>query len=730
MSLSVGKLNKHKGESMKYRRRRHGPLPDFDSQSTALIADMPEELNAYCIKWTLRALVDLGGHKSVLHEDYCSEPHLIFSLDLGYSQDDEYEYKLVLSSLKKKHREVVNGSLPSLPQSNMVRNINWLAKEVGLNDVELEILLFCVIERQHSLLRQTMASLGEMSTDRAVTTLSVLLEIPPQQVYQALSTDSTLIRSGLICLDQNNIFDFSNKVELINGITERINGDTDNPLDIFSDNFVVAPSADLSLNDFGYLGSKVSYLAKYLKHAISKGNKGVNVLVYGVPGSGKTQLARAIAQEVGANLFEVAVEDRDGDRIVGSSRMSAYRLSQRILSKREGSLLVFDEIEDINSASRQDDSIFSGKRGNRSGHKGWMNHLLEQNAVPSIWITNNVQFLDPAHLRRFDLHLHVEIPPLSVRSGMLQSMTKELNVTNLWCDSVAANESLSPALISRAAKVAGVIYAECDSVPGSVIMDSVVGAALSVQNQAFMRPVVDTMNVTYDLDVVNSDCNLSQLIEGLRHSSAGRICLYGPPGTGKSAFAQYVAKTLDKPVVLKRASDILAPFVGETEARMATMFHEAYEKDAVLILDEADSFLRSRDGAQRNWEVSMVNEMLTQMESFQGIFFCTTNLMTQLDEASMRRFDLKANFQYLRAEQTAKMFKDVCQKLGFDSSELALKAASQLGQMTPGDFSNAVRQSRLNPIRDSVDLLERLRNEMGYKKSHDTRAIGFLANAA
>ena len=342
---------------MKYRRRRHGPLPDFDSQSTALIADMPEELNAYCIKWTLRALVDLGGHKSVLHEDYCSEPHLIFSLDLGYSQDDEYEYKLVLSSLKKKHREVVNSSLPTLPQSNMVRNINWLAKEVGLNDVELEILLFCVIERQHPLLRQTMASLGEMSTDRAVTTLSVLLEIPPQQVYQALSADSTLIRSGLICLDQNNIFDFSNKVELINGITERINGDTDNPLDIFSDNFVVAPSADLSLNDFDYLGSKVNYLAKYLKHAISKGNKGVNVLVYGVPGSGKTQLARAIAKEVDANLFEVAVEDRDGDRIGGSSRMSAYRLSQRILSKREGSLLVFDEIEDINSASRQDDSI-------------------------------------------------------------------------------------------------------------------------------------------------------------------------------------------------------------------------------------------------------------------------------------------------------------------------------------------------------------------------------------
>lgn len=715
---------------MKYRRRRGLRAPSFGENTSACLDDMPAEIQAYCQKWTLRVLVDLGGHKSVLHDDYCSEPHLIFSLDLGYSEEDDYEHKAVLAALKKKHREVVTRTLPPLPESNLVRNINWLANEVGLTEIERNILLFCVIERQHAFLRQTMAALGEMSTERAVTTLSVLLDISPQEVYKALSFESTLIRSGLICVDQNNIFDFCNKIGLINGITERINAEPENPFDIFSDNFVVAPPPELTLANFDYLGPKVSYLAKYLKHVIESSDRGVNVLLYGVPGGGKTQLARTLAMEIKANLFEVAVEDRDGGRIGGANRMSAYRLSQRILSKRKGSLLVFDEIEDINSANRNEDLGFSLKGGNRGGQKGWMNQLLEQNTVPAIWITNNIRFLDPAHLRRFDLHVNVEIPPLSVRSSMLQDVTKELNVTAGWCDSVAANESLSPALIARAAKVAGVIYSESRDISAEKIMDTVVGAALSVQNQAFSRSSTQGMSVSYDLSVVNSDCDLHQLVEGLRAANAGRICLYGPPGTGKSAFAQYVAQTLGKVVLLKRASDILGPFVGETEARMAAMFNEANDKDAVLILDEADSFLRSRDSAQRSWEVSMVNELLTQMESFQGIFFCTTNLMTQLDEASMRRFDLKANFQYLKPEQSIKLFKDLCNKLSIDCSDLALKATSQLGLLTPGDFANSVRQSRLNPIKDSMALLERLKTEMSHKKSTHARTIGFLANAA
>ena len=61
-------------------------------------------------------------------------------------------------------------------------------------------------------------------------------------------------------------------------------------------------------------------------------------------------------------------------------------------------------------------------------------------------------------------------------------------------------------------------------------------------------------------------------------------------------------------------------------------------RSAVLILDEAASFLADRRDARANWEITQVNELLTQMEAHNGVFICTTNLMERLDPASLRRF--------------------------------------------------------------------------------------------
>ncbi|MDP0880651.1 AAA family ATPase, partial [Klebsiella variicola] len=92
-------------------------------------------------------------------------------------------------------------------------------------------------------------------------------------------------------------------------------------------------------------------------------------------------------------------------------------------------------------------------------------------------------------------------------------------------------------------------------------------------------------------------------------------------------------------------------FVDETEQNMARMFDTAQTEGAVLLLDEADSFLRSRKHAERNYEVSEVNEMLAGMERFHGLFICTTNLFDDLDEAALRRFAFKIRFKALKPEQ-------------------------------------------------------------------------------
>ena len=177
----------------------------------------------------------------------------------------------------------------------------------------------------------------------------------------------------------------------------------------------------------------------------------------------------------------------------------------------------------------------------------------------------------------------------------------------------------------------------------------------------------------YDLSLVNTESRfpLPRIVEALRRKGFGTLCFYGPPGTGKTALAEHIAAELQRPLMIRQASDIVSKFVGETEQNMAKMFEEAEAEQAVLLLDEADSFLRSRKLAERNYEVSEVNEMLQGMERYAGIFICTTNLFQDLDEAALRRFTFKIRFHQLLPAQRERMF--VAEALG---GRLAVQAGS------------------------------------------------------
>lgn len=233
------------------------------------------------------------------------------------------------------------------------------------------------------------------------------------------------------------------------------------------------------------------------------------------------------------------------------------------------------------------------------------------------------------------------------------------------------------------------------------------------------------MITNYRLDILNADCDLAEVRERLIRHRQGRLCLYGPPGTGKTAFGRYLAETLDMPLMVRCASDILSPWVGMTEQSMAEMFRQAAEEGVVLLLDEADSFLQDRQGAQRVWEITEVNEMLTQLESFEGVFIASTNLMDSLDSAALRRFDLKIRLDYLRPEQAWTMFVETAARLGVEAGEELRSNVGGLAVLIPGDFANVVRQSRLRTITDAADLYQRLRAECAAKPESRRRRIGF-----
>jgi transitional endoplasmic reticulum ATPase len=104
--------------------------------------------------------------------------------------------------------------------------------------------------------------------------------------------------------------------------------------------------------------------------------------------------------------------------------------------------------------------------------------------------------------------------------------------------------------------------------------------------------------------------------------------------------------------------------LGQSEKNIAHAFAQAEQDRALLLIDEVDSFLQDRRGAQRSWEVSQVNEMLTRMEAFSGVFIAFTNLMAGLDQAALRRFDLKVKFDFLKAKQAQELLWRYCITLG------------------------------------------------------------------
>jgi len=175
------------------------------------------------------------------------------------------------------------------------------------------------------------------------------------------------------------------------------------------------------------------------------------------------------------------------------------------------------------------------------------------------------------------------------------------------------------------------------------------------------------------------------------------------------------------PVVQKRASDLFGMFVGQTEAQIAAAFAEARDADAFLIFDEADSLLGERSSAVRSWEVSQVNEMLTWMETHPLPFCCTTNLLSRVDSAAMRRFLVKAEFGFLSPAQVALAF----HRFFGIHPPAAMEAFDAL---TPADFALVRRQAELeDQLGDVSFLLARLAAEQAAKPGVRATRIGFAA---
>ncbi len=472
----------------------------------------------------------------------------------------------------------------------------------------------------------------------------------------------------------------------------------------------VPQQAALTPEDFAERIEAVGLLTRLLKGALRTRATGINVLIYGPPGTGKTEFARMLAANANAPMFAVGEADLDGDEPSRCERLQSLKRAQHLLARRGGSLLLFDEMEDLFS-----EATFAADGGRRAGSKIFVNRLLEEGRVPVIWTSNDIDAIDPAHLRRMSFVLRMDYPPAKARARIVARAAEAEEVA-------AAAEGLA-ALLADEAETVSIARAalRTTAIAGGGAEDAeVVGRSLllGLRRGRSLPPRVTSLGL--DLGLYEADQPIGPLLERLvapGSASDFSLLLTGPPGTGKTALAAYLAERLDRPLQAKRASDLLSKWVGETEANIAAAFAQARDEGAVLLLDEADSLLLDRADAQRSWEISQVNELLTWMDSHPSPFVAATNFAGRLDPAALRRFVFKIELRSLSAEAAGQAFERF----------FGVPAPSRLADLkglTPGDFAVVKRQLRYRPDAQAVDILELLEGEAKAKPERPAK-IGF-----
>lgn len=524
------------------------------------------------------------------------------------------------------------------------------------------------------------------------------LRIPPVEVVDALKS---LKRKGVVECGGRLLPEIDDDVE--NYIFSYDGGG-------FAERFssVLRPAKTFALSSFEIDPADINIVSRLLASG-----RGAHILLYGRAGCGKTEFAKSAAVSVGRKIFVPTRNESEKKSLNLVGIKSAVFAS----TNSKGIVLV-DEADDFLETA---DSIFDTKR---NLEKGGLNMFLDSVKTPVLWISNSIDGIDESTRRRFAYTLEFDGISDTQRRNVLESALLENGVyydVGKELFEVAKQCRLSPAAISMSVEKAKLV-----SDGRGEFLDNAKRIARRCSRFLTGRDVSEELSVDghFDAEILNTSPPVSEVVSFVE--SYGRACaregrriplsmlFSGLAGSGKTQFGRYVAKLLGREILVKRLSDIKSPYVGETERNIAAAFRQASSGGTVLMIDEADSLFGDRRNAVRSWEISETNEILAQMESFDGVFICTTNLLGNFDGAAMRRFQWKVEFDAPTLDGRVKLFESY-----FGGRGISEAARSELGGMQglcAGDFKTVSQRLRFDDAPDESKILESLRCELRYKK--------------
>ena len=493
----------------------------------------------------------------------------------------------------------------------------------------------------------------------------------------------------------------------------------------FSDEFYsrISQGSRLPMEYFLIKPDHRNYIISLLK---KKQETPTHVLLYGPPGTGKTSFARSLADYLGIPSYDVVKDETNTTR----SRRAAILACLNMTNSGPGSLVIVDEADNLLNTQ------FSFFMRGETQDKGWLNELLEKPGTRMIWITNSIWGIEESVLRRFAFSLHFRSFNRRQRMQLWENIINANRVERFFgskdIERYARKYSVNAGVIDLAVKKS------VETKPRSKArfhkaLKLALEAHRTLANYGEKPVDKNRVEQNYSLEGLNVSGDIKSMMTRLEKFDAFlrnpenrqiinmNLLFYGPPGTGKSELARYIADRLDREIICKRVSDLQSKYVGEGEKNIKYAFQEAEAEEAILVIDEADSLLFSRERAVRSWEISFTNEFLTQMERFRGILICTTNRMKDLDDASIRRFNHKLKFDYLLPDGNVVFYEKLLVNLiGPSLDEKSRAELKNILNLTPGDFKTVRdRFAFYTPEELSHKmLLEALKDESRIKNDH------------
>ena len=456
-----------------------------------------------------------------------------------------------------------------------------------------------------------------------------------------------------------------------------------------------------------------------------------SILLYGKPGSGKTEYAKSLAKETGFHTYIFKNENELLTGIASIARLNCYLSIQQ-----KDSIVIVDEADKILSTVT---TSFFGPTP--SATKGTINQLLENNQNKIIWIINHTKQIDESTRRRFTMSYRFDNMPVSMLTSITKSKLAPLALSEGLEEQILQlfyRYSVTGASVNNIVKTISAF--KCTNPDDDVLLQSV--KTVLQENSKLLdsrsSSIRENVSSSYDPNVINTSLDPNQIVNMVKnaqefslknHSTENgiRMLFYGISGSGKTELVRYIAQKLNKKILIKRPSDILNCYVGETEVNIKKAFNQAVEEDKILLFDEADTFFSDRSNANQSWERNATNEFLTQMEEFPGILICTTNLKDIMDPATERRFHIMVEFKPMKKEGIKTLLENYFSNYQFTDSQIT--HLFSIGTVTPGDFgalSSRIRFMDPELINADyiVDELEKLQRDKHYE-NNEHASIGF-----